>query len=67
MAEARLRLLLSGVVGLSSITLYSMLKLLTITPDCEKLKMNGSRRNEEERKWNLRVVAGGSYLPLAGF
>lgn len=37
-AEARLRLLLSGVVGLSSITLYSMLKLLTITPDCEKKK-----------------------------
>jgi len=36
-AVADLRLVVSGVVALSSITLYSMLKLLTITPDWKKM------------------------------
>lgn len=37
-AEVRLRLLLSGVVNLSTITVYSVLKLLTIYP---RLQENG--------------------------
>jgi len=37
-AESRLHRLLVGVVVVPSITLYSMLKLLTITPDRTKMK-----------------------------
>jgi len=42
-AVAELRLLLVGVVVVLSITLYSMLKLLTIIPDCEKTDCEDSR------------------------
>ena len=36
--EARFRLLLAGVAVVPSITLYSMITILTITPDCEEKK-----------------------------
>jgi len=55
-AVADLRLVVSGVVALSSITLYSMLKLLTHTPDWMKM---------EERRWNLMETVGVGYLVLA--